>query len=154
MVSRPFSTINRDINLSPESVFIVRVETWSDRDTHQEELVFTNVEAAIQRAKDSFHQDASDEFHYMWDYGSQSKPEPEYFDYVSINDQTRRLLGKPAKSRNRSIYYIGWNFPSIEEDDIISDDSLSELSWDSEYGLKTGRRVVQLMWNPEMGRYG
>ena len=154
MVSRPFSAINRDIDLSPESVFIVRVETWSERDMHQEELVFTNVEAAVQRAKDSFHRDASSEFHYMWDYGTHSKPEPEYFDYVLINDQTRQLLGKPSKGRSRGIYYIGWNFEKIEADDIISDDSLSELSWDSEYGLKAGRRVVQLRWNPETGRYG
>ena len=146
--------MNRDINLSGESVFIVRVETWADRDTHQEELVFTNVEAAIQQAKDSFHRNADVEFNIMWDYGTQSKPEPEYFDYVLIKDQTRRLLGKPAKSFNLSIYYIGWNFEKIKKDDIISDDSLSELNWDSEYGLKTGRSVVQLTWNPEMGRYG
>ena len=39
----------------------------------------------------------------------------ESLDYVLIKGRTRRLLGKPAKSFNLSIYYIGWNLEKIKE---------------------------------------
>ena len=140
-----FSTINHDINLSPNpSSSSVSRRGRTGTPTRR-------VGSPMSRrpsTKDSFHQ-MPDEFpHGITD----RSPNPNRNGSIRlINDQTRRLLGKPAKSRNRSIS-TSVGASSIEEDDIISDDSLNELSWDSEYGLKTD--VVQLMWNPETGRYG
>lgn len=136
MASQPF-IINRDITTRGE-VYMVQVDKWnSDRDTHLAQRVFLTEDSATEYMEK------------LW--GNEQTNFTQFADWTG---RSAPLAYKIEDFVARDPSYIRWNFRRFEEAGIISDDELSELNWESEYGLTIGYSVKILKWKPELGTYG
>ena len=135
MASQPF-IINRDM-ISQAEVYMVQVDKWnSDRDNYLMQRVFLTEESAAELMEK------------MWE--REEKLFDQFADWTGNAAPTYKI----EEFVTRDPGYIHWNFARLEDAGIISDDELSELNWESEYGLTIGYSVQILKWKPELGTYG
>jgi hypothetical protein len=136
LVSKPF-IINRDIATQGE-VYMVQVDKWnSDRDTYLMQRVFPTEESAAEYMNK------------MW--AGEVKQFNQFTDWTG---RTATPVSYIEEFTTRTPRYIGWNFQRFEDAGIISSDELSDLNWETEYGLTIGYSVQILKWKPKLGTYG
>jgi len=133
---KPF-VINRDTTRGP--VYLVECEKYnSDRDNHLLCRVFLDIESAQEYQMELWNGEVAN-FDQFTDWSSTSIPAGKTVDdYIYRNNPN----------------YVGWNLGDIVADGIMTDDDLSEMNWELDYGLTVGYRIVTLKWNAEGNRYG
>ncbi len=136
MASQPI-IINRDMTTRGE-VYMVQVDKWnSDRDSYLMQRVFITEESAAKYMNE------------LWDV------EAKQFDqFTNWTNRSPTPISYIGVFTIRTPRYIGWNFDRFEDAGIISSDELSELNWETEYGLTIGYSVKILKWKPKLGTYG
>lgn len=136
MASQPF-ILNRDM-ASQGEVYMVQVDKWnSDRDTYLMQRVFITEESAAKYMNE------------MWDV-----EEKQFDQFTNWTSRSPTPVSYIEEFISRTPRYIGWNFNRFEDAGIISSDELSELNWETEYGLTIGYSVKILKWKPKLDTYG
>jgi len=134
---KPF-VINRDIDTG-KPVYMVECEKYnSERDNHLFHRVFLDIESAREYQMELWNREIAN----FYQFTSWSNKQPP--------------VGKTAEDyiHRNNPNYVCWNLGDIIDDGIMTDDDLSDLSWESDYGLTVGYRIITLKWNAEGNRYG
>jgi hypothetical protein len=151
MAPRPFNLIiNRDVVLDNRSIiYAIQVEKWnSDRDSHILHTIYTDLDASIAAAEDYWSREGTDQELtdiVSWGVGSAGS--------LPAGKTAADYTLRNAHATGSIVFYTGWDVSALEDDELIGTDTLSEINWESEYGLTVGYAVVAMKWNAEMERF-